>query len=188
MPPSIAFPVVVSVVPRTLPIIVNQVRDDRGAYMAVSSRGEFFSRGNPVMIFGFRTIAALPIVFKTWSLIIQEDITKGIWMTLNGGKLLLSPGTPDLTSDGFDFVEADIKMGGYGITHLAWRSPNEVWAVGGSNTMYVSFDGGKKFSFDKSANDIPGNLYNVKFFPQFNNMGWALGSNGVLLRYAGESS
>jgi len=60
--------------------------------------------------------------------------------------------------------------------------------VGGSDTMYVSFDGGKKFSFDKSANDIPGNLYNVKFFPQFKNMGWALGSNGVLLPYAGENS
>jgi len=84
------------------------------------------------------------------------------FIQVNGGKLLLSPGTLDLTSDGFDFVEADIKTGGYGITDLAWRTPNEVWAMGGSNTMYVSFDGGKKFSFDKSANDIPGNLYNVK--------------------------
>jgi photosystem II stability/assembly factor-like uncharacterized protein len=51
--------------------------------------------------------------------------------------------------------------------------------------MYVSFDGGKKFSFDKSANAIPGNLYNVKFFPEFDNMGWALGSNGLLLKYIG---
>jgi len=42
--------------------IINQVRDDRGAYLAVSSRG------NRVMIFGFRTIAALPVVFKTWAL------------------------------------------------------------------------------------------------------------------------
>jgi len=51
--------------------------------------------------------------------------------------------------------------------------------------MYVSFDGGKKFKFDKSANDIPGNLYNVKFFPEHGNMGWALGSNGLLLKYTG---
>jgi len=51
--------------------------------------------------------------------------------------------------------------------------------------MYVSFDGGKKFSFDKSANDIPGNLYNVKFFKEYGNTGWALGSNGLLLRYTG---
>lgn len=52
--------------------------------------------------------------------------------------------------------------------------------------MYVSFDGGKKFTFDKSANNIPGNLYNVKFFKEYNNMGWALGSNGLLLRYTGQ--
>jgi photosystem II stability/assembly factor-like uncharacterized protein len=51
--------------------------------------------------------------------------------------------------------------------------------------MYVSTDGGKKFAFDSSANDIPGNLYNVKFFPQFGNSGWALGSSGLLLRYTG---
>ena len=104
---------------------------------------------------------------------------------LNGGKLLISPQEPDLTRDTFEFEEADIKTGGYGITDVAWRTDKEVWAVGGSNTMYVSFDGGKKFSFDKSANNIPGNLYNVKFFPEFNNAGWALGSNGLLLRYTG---
>ena len=51
--------------------------------------------------------------------------------------------------------------------------------------MYVSYDGGKKFSFDKSANDIPGNLYNIKFFKDFGNMGFALGSNGVLMKFMG---
>ena len=51
--------------------------------------------------------------------------------------------------------------------------------------MYVSKDGGKNFSFDKSANQIPGNLYNVKFFKEFGNKGFALGSNGLLLRYTG---
>ncbi len=61
------------------------------------STGIFSSRGNRVMIFEIPHNRG-----------IQEDITKGIWMTLNGGKLLLSPGTTDLTSDGFDFVEADI--------------------------------------------------------------------------------
>jgi photosystem II stability/assembly factor-like uncharacterized protein len=116
---------------------------------------------------------------------VENDIQKGLWMTLNGGKLLVYKGVPDLSSDTFDFQEADIKTGGYGITDVAWRNEKEVWAVGGSNTMYVSMDGGNKFSFDKSANDIPGNLYNVKFFPEFGNSGWALGSNGLLLRYTG---
>ena len=41
-------------------------------------------------------------------------------------------------------------------------------------------DGGKSFKFDDSADDIPGNLYSVKFFEK---TGFVLGSDGVLLRY-----
>ena len=92
-----------------------------------------------------------------------------------------------MTKDAFDFQEADIKTGGYGLTDVGWRTPEEVWAVGGSNIMYVSTDGGKKFSFDKSANDIPGNLYTIKFFKKYGNMGFALGSSGLLLRYVGNA-
>jgi photosystem II stability/assembly factor-like uncharacterized protein len=106
-------------------------------------------------------------------------------MTLNGGKLLVCDNSLSLSADSFDFKEANIKTGGYGITDVAWRNKDEVWAVGGSNTMYVSNDGGNNFAFDKSANSIPGNLYNVKFFKEFGNKGFALGSNGLLLRYIG---
>jgi len=116
---------------------------------------------------------------------VEENIKKGMWMTLNGGKLLISKDEPDLTKDMFDFQEADIKTGGYGITDVSWRTKDEVWACGGSNTMYVSKDGGKTFTFDSSANSIPGNLYNIKFFTEYNNEGWALGSNGLLLHYRG---
>jgi len=48
----------------------------------------------------------------------------------------------------------------------------------------VSRDGGKSFTFDNSANKIPGNLYNVKFLK--NGKGFALGSSGVLLRFVGD--
>lgn len=163
--------------------IINQVRDDNGAYLAVSSRGNFFLTWEPGQDFWIPHNRGTPRRIQNMGYV-EGEIKKGLWMTLNGGKLLISPNQPDLTTDSFEFVEADIKTGGYGITDVAWRSPKEVWAVGGSNTMYVSMDGGKKFSFDKSANDIPGNLYNVKFFPKYNS-GWALGSNGLLLRYTG---
>jgi photosystem II stability/assembly factor-like uncharacterized protein len=116
---------------------------------------------------------------------VEGDISKGLWMTLNGGKLLISPDKIDLNTEEFQFNEAEIKTGGYGITDVAWRNKDEIWTVGGSNTMYVSFDGGKKFAFDSSANNIPGNLYNVQFFKEYANMGWALGSNGLLLKYVG---
>ncbi len=166
--------------------IINQVRDDQGAYLAVSSRGNFFLTWEPEDDFWIPHNRGTPRRIQNMGFV-EGDIQKGLWMTLNGGKLFISAGEPDLTKDSFDFVEADIKTGGYGITDVAWRTPNEVWAVGGSNTMYVSYDGGKKFSFDKSANDIPGNLYNVKFFPQYGNAGWALGSSGLLMRFEGSA-
>jgi photosystem II stability/assembly factor-like uncharacterized protein len=164
--------------------IINQQRDDSGAYLAVSSRGNFFLTWEPGQDFWIPHNRGTPRRIQNMGFVLG-DIKKGLWMTLNGGKVLISPSQVDLTADTFDFNEANIKTGGYGVTDLAWRNADEVWAVGGSNTMYVSFDGGKNFSFDKSANQIPGNLYNVKFFPEFDNMGWALGSNGLLLRYVG---
>jgi len=164
--------------------IINQVRDDDGAYLAVSSRGNFFLTWEPGQDFWIPHNRGTPRRIQSMGFV-EGDIHKGLWMTLNGGKLLISPEEVDLSKDSFNFNEADIKTGGYGITDVAWRNDKEVWAVGGSNTMYVSTDGGKKFSFDKSANDIPGNLYNVKFFKEYGNMGWALGSNGLLLSYTG---
>lgn len=164
--------------------IINQVRDDLGAYLAVSSRGNFFLTWEPGQDFWIPHNRGTPRRIQNMGFV-EGNIKKGLWMTLNGGKLFISPKQPDLTKDDFEFEEADIKTGGYGITDVAWRTPNEVWAVGGSNTMYVSTDGGKKFTFDKSANEFPGNLYTVKFFPEYGNIGWALGSNGTLLRFTG---
>jgi photosystem II stability/assembly factor-like uncharacterized protein len=164
--------------------ITNQVRGDDGAYLAVSSRGNFFLTWEPGSDFWIPHNRGTPRRIQNMGFV-EGDIKKGVWMTLNGGKLFVSKDEPSLNSDTFEFTEADIKTGGYGITDVAWRTENEVWACGGSNTMYVSFDGGKKFTFDKSANNIPGNLYNIKFFKEFGNMGFALGSSGVLLKYKG---
>lgn len=58
----------------------------------------------------------------------------------------------------------------YGIIDLAWRSDKEVWAVGGGGTMYVSQDAGKTFKFDNSADDIPGNLYQVSCSHNFRHL------------------
>jgi len=166
--------------------IINQVRDDLGSYLAVSSRGNFFLTWEPGDDFWIPHNRGTPRRIQNMGFV-EGDIKKGLWMTLNGGKLFISLGEPDMTKDAFDFQEADIKTGGYGLTDVGWRTPEEVWAVGGSNIMYVSTDGGKKFSFDKSANDIPGNLYTIKFFKKYGNMGFALGSSGLLLRYVGNA-
>ncbi|KAL7542517.1 hypothetical protein ACHAXR_011847 [Thalassiosira sp. AJA248-18] len=167
--------------------IVNEQRDSKGSYLAVSSRGNFFLTWEPGQEFWIPHNRGTPRRIQNMGFV-RGDINNGVWMTLNGGKLLTSAPGVDLNSEEFPFIEANIKTGGYGITDVAWRNDDEVWAVGGSNTMYVSKDNGKNFVFDKSANDIPGNLYNVKFFPEFNNAGWALGSSGLLLKYVGEKA
>lgn len=164
--------------------IISQIRDDDGAWLAVSSRGNFFLTWEPGDDFWIPHNRGTSRRIQNMGFV-EGDLNKGAWMTLNGGKLLICYTEPDLKADTFDFKEANIKTGGFGITDVAWRNKSEVWAVGGSNTMYVSQDGGKNFSFDKSANDIPGNLYNVKFFKEFGNKGFALGSNGLLLKYVG---
>lgn len=167
--------------------IANEQRDSEGAYLAVSSRGNFFLTWEPGQEFWIPHNRGTPRRIQNMGFV-RGDINNGLWMTLNGGKLLVSKKGVDLSSEEFPFEEANIKTGGYGITDVAWRNDNEVWAVGGSNTMYYSKDNGKNFQFDKSANDIPGNLYNVKFFKEFGNAGWALGSSGLLLRYVGEKA
>jgi photosystem II stability/assembly factor-like uncharacterized protein len=164
--------------------IINQVRDKTGAYLAVSSRGNFFLTWEPGQDFWIPHNRGTSRRIQNMGFV-EQDINKGLWMTLNGGKLLLSPSSTSINAEDYDFNESDIKTGGYGLTDAAWRTDKEVWTVGGSNVMYASFDGGKKFGFDKSANKIPGNLYDVKFFKEFGNMGFALGSNGLLLKYVG---
>jgi len=165
--------------------IIGDRRDTEGAHLAVSSRGNFFLTWEPGSDFWIPHNRGTSRRIQNMGFV-EGDIKKGVWMTLNGGKLLVSAKDVSLSADTFDFTEANIKTGGYGITDVAWRTSDEVWAVGGSNTMYVSFDGGKSFQFDKSANSFPGNLYNVKFYKEFDNAGWALGSNGSLFKYKGK--
>lgn len=79
------------------------------------------------------------------------------------------------------FQPSKINTGGYGIIDVSWKDDNNVWAVGGSGVIFESKDGGKTFKFNDNAKDIPGNLYRVKFFGD--NAGFAIGSDGVLLKY-----
>merc|ERR1712094_160056 len=93
------------------------------------------------------------------------------------------PGASANTDVEPEFSGVKVDSGGYGILACDYRTPQEAWAVGGGGTMYRSTDGGKTFKFDASADRIPGNLYTVKFFDD--KTGFALGSDGVLMRYQG---
>jgi len=107
-------------------------------------------------------------------------------MSLNGGALTQTEdkGYNELQADTQKlFQYCEVRTGGIGIIDLAFRTSTEAWAVGGSGVIYVSRDGGKNWSFDSSAVDLPCNLYNVKFFDK-GKVGYMIGSGGILLRKA----
>jgi len=160
-------------------------RDDQGKYLAVSSRGNFYLTWEPGQDFWIPHNRGTSRRIQNMGFIkgIQDN---GVWMSLNGGEVQLTATAPDMAStDLIDFKKVNLNSGGYGIIDLAWKNDREVWAVGGSGSIFVSRDGGGSFSFDKSADKIPGNLYSVSFF---GDQGFVLGSDGVLLRYVGGSA
>ncbi|KAJ1447041.1 photosynthesis system II assembly factor Ycf48/Hcf136-like domain-containing protein, partial [Pelagophyceae sp. CCMP2097] len=150
-----------------------------GSYLAVSSRGNFYLTWSPGSDFWIPHNRGTPKRIQAMGFV-QGDAAKGLWMSQNGGTLALAE-SADLSVDTPTFGATELNSGGYGILDVAWKNAKEVWAVGGGGTLYVSRDGGKTFKFDGSADKIPGNLYNVKFFGE-NGPGFAIGSDGVLLR------
>jgi len=161
-------------------------RDSDGKYLAIAQRGNFYltytpgdTRWVPHNRIGARRIQAMG--FRDSA---NGEPWEGVWMSLNGGLLTQTTqkGYDDLGSDSKElFTTSEIRTGGIGVVDAAFRTSNEAWAVGGSGVIYVTKDGGKNWSFDSSGNELPCNLYTVKFFNK-GKVGYMLGSAGILLR------
>jgi photosystem II stability/assembly factor-like uncharacterized protein len=161
-------------------------RDPSGKYVAVAQRGNFYltftpgdERWVPHNRISARRIQAMG--FRDTGNLAPND---GVWMSLNGGTLTqcAQNGYEEFGKETKDlFKQSEIRTGGIGIIDVGFRSPLEGWAVGGSGVIYLTKDGGKKWSFDPSGTELPCNLYNVKFF-NGGNVGYMIGSAGILLR------
>lgn len=162
--------------------IINQVRDASGNWLAISSRGNLFLTWSPGQDYWVPHNRGSSRRIQNMGFI-GGDVKNGLWMTLNGGALLKTAPNPDLNQVDIEslFKPVKINSGGYGIIDVCWKNDKEVYAVGGSGIIFESTDGGESFKFLPDAKDVPGNLYRVKFF---GDNGWALGSDGVLLKYA----
>lgn len=161
--------------------IINQVRDKNGNYLAIASRGNLFLTWSPGQDYWVPHNRGSSRRIQNMGFI-GDDAKNGLWMTLNGGAVLKTGPNPDLNQVDIESLFSPVKInsGGYGIIDLCWKGDKEVWAVGGSGVIFESKDGGETFKFNPDAKDIPGNLYRVKFF---GDDGYALGSDGVLLKY-----
>lgn len=162
--------------------ILNQIRDKNGNYIAISSRGNLFLTWAPGQDYWIPHNRGSARRIQNMGFI-ENDVKNGIWMTLNGGALLKTGPNPDLTQVEFEdqFTSAKINSGGYGIIDATWIDDKRAWAVGGSGVIFNSVDGGQTWKYNSDGKSIPGNLYRVRFFGE--NKGWALGSDGVLLKY-----
>jgi len=156
-------------------------RDADGSYLAVSSRGNFYLTYKPGDEFWIphnressRRITSMGFV--------KDRLADGLWMTAAGGEISKTSVTIDEQQINIPFDRLQIKSGGYGLLDVAFiPNSNNAWAVGGGGTIFGSTDGGKTWQKDKTADDLPTNLYKIKFF---GNKGYILGSNGVLLSNA----
>ena len=156
-------------------------RSPLGDYLAVSTRGNFFMTWVPGQgawyphnRYSARRIQGMGF---------RKD--GGLWMSARGGELYFGSGkgTADLSVEDPEFDQARVPSRGFALIGVGYRSDDEVWAVGGSGSLFRSADGGESWKRERAADELPGNLYNVKFMGS--GEGFVLGSDGILLRYIG---
>lgn len=155
-------------------------RDADGSYLAVSARGNFYLTYKPGDEFWIphnretsRRITAMGFV--------KDRMTDGLWMTTAGGEISKTPGSVDTQQINIPFDKLQIRSGGYGLLDVAFLPDGKkAWAVGGGGTIFKSADAGASWTKDKAGDDLPTNLYKVKFFDSGD--GYILGSNGIVLK------
>ena len=151
-------------------------RSSDGQYVAVSSRGNFFSTWKP------GSTAWEP--FNRNSSRRLQGMGFGpddrLWMLARGGQIQFT-NSPD--AEDWQKPQAPESFNSWGFLDLAYRTDNELWVVGGSGTLLVSYDGGKTWQKDAKAEEVPANLYKVEFVNP--NHGYILGQRGAFLRYRG---
>lgn len=157
-------------------------RSPNGEYVAVSSRGNFYSTWKP----GDR---AWEPHNRNSSRRLQNmgfGADGRNWLLARGGQMqfteanderFLEPGDTDVWQD-IIYPEPSTS---WGFLDLVYRTEDEMWLSGGSGNLLVSYDGGDSWEKDRAVENTPANLYRILF--QDPDHGFILGDRGVLLRY-----
>ncbi|MBE9078087.1 photosynthesis system II assembly factor Ycf48 [Romeria aff. gracilis LEGE 07310] len=158
-------------------VVRNMNRNEDGRYIAVSSRGNFYSTWDPGQ--------------QVWQPHNRENskrlqnagFTKDglLWLIARGGQLQF--GQPDADYETWSDPIAPEPATSWGLLDMAYRTADEVWVSGGSGNLLMSPDGGETWVKDRDVEDVPTNFYRIKFLAP--ERGFILGERGYLLRYAG---
>jgi photosystem II stability/assembly factor-like uncharacterized protein len=152
----------------------NISRSADGRYVAVSANGNFYSTwkpGDTEWTPHNRTSSR-----RLQNMGYRED--GGMWLLARGGQLQFSDPSDEETW-GENISPEDRNS--WGLLDLDSRTPDEMWAVGGSGTLLLSQDQGQTWKKDLEIENVPSNLYNVIFLNP--NRGFILGERGTLLKY-----
>ncbi|MDX2215741.1 MAG: photosynthesis system II assembly factor Ycf48 [Oculatellaceae cyanobacterium bins.114] len=149
-------------------------RSPNGGYVAVSSRGNFYSTWAPGQTAWEQHNRTSSRRLQSMGFSPEGDL----WLLARGGSLQLSAaGSVDQWQDP---VTPEFSTS-WGLLDLAYRTPDEVWVSGGSGNLLRSADGGKTWQKDKAVEDVPSNFYKVVFVSP--DKGFVLGQGGTLLKY-----
>ncbi|MGH2413635.1 MAG: YCF48-related protein, partial [Microcystaceae cyanobacterium] len=148
-------------------------RSADGKYVAVSSRGNFYSTWEPGQSEWKPHNRNSSRRLQTMGY--SED--GRLWLLARGGQLQLSQ--LDLETWG-EAVYPEPSTS-WGLLDLAYRTPEEIWVAGGSGNLLVSKDRGETWEKDREVEDVPSNLYKIVFVTP--EKGFILGQKGVLLKY-----
>jgi photosystem II stability/assembly factor-like uncharacterized protein len=157
-------------------VVRNLVRSPDGKYVAVSSRGSFYSVWQP----GEQSWQQ----FNRNSSKRLQNMGFGkdgrLWLLARGGILQFTD--PDSESGWTEEVTPEFAAS-WGLLDVGYRTPEEIWVSGGSGNLLVSYDGGQTWNKDRAIEDVPSNLYKIIFLNS--EKGFVLGQRGTLLRYQG---
>ncbi|WP_404791226.1 photosynthesis system II assembly factor Ycf48 [Altericista sp. CCNU0014] len=155
-------------------VLRNVNRAPNGSYVAVSSRGSFYSIWKP------GELSWEPHNRNSSRRVQNMGFAPDgqLWMLARGGQIQFSNDANEWDEP----IAPDYSVS-VGLLDLAYRTPEELWVTGGSGNLLCSFDGGKTWQKDRSANQLATNLYRVMF--QSPDRGFVLGQSGILLRYVG---
>ncbi|NJK99931.1 MAG: photosynthesis system II assembly factor Ycf48 [Spirulinaceae cyanobacterium SM2_1_0] len=155
-------------------VVRNMSRAADGSYVAVSSRGSFYSTwqpGDPAWQQHNRNSSR-----RLQSMGFGQD--GRTWLIARGGQLQFADSAA--AEDWGDVVYPELSTS-WGLLDAAYRTPDEIWVSGGSGNLLVSLDGGETWQKDRAVENVPANLYQIDF--ESPERGFILGDRGTLLRY-----